>query len=77
MATQMYDKQGNSEIVENRKVQQYLGMGWTFSKPDKVEKPKSTKTKTVQQKEEPAEWSSVYQAEATADVIKPTNKEED
>jgi len=74
MATQMYDKQGNSEIVENRKVQQYLGMGWTFSKPNKVEKPKSTKTKTVQ-KQEPAE-ATMLEAEATAEVIKPTNKEE-
>lgn len=76
MSAQMFDKQGNSEIVENRRIQQYLKDGWTFSKPAKVEKPKPTKAKKVQTtiNEEPAE-ATVYQAEATAEVIKPTNKE--
>jgi len=74
MAAEMYDKQGNSEIVENRKVQQYLSMGWTFSKPTKAEKTKSVKTKTVQKQEETA-GATMLQAEATAEVIKTTNKE--
>lgn len=78
MAIQMYDKQGNSEIVDNRKVQQYLGNGWTYSRPAKVEKPKPTKVKKVQSttKEETAKVTKVLEAEATAEVIKQTNKED-
>jgi len=75
MSAKMFDRQGNSEIVENRKVQQYLKDGWTFSKPAKVEKPKPTKAKKVLTiNEEPAK-ATILEAEATAEVIKPTNKE--
>jgi len=75
MSAQMFDTQGNSEIVDNRKVRQYLKDGWTFSKPAKVEKPKPTKAKKVLTiNEEPAE-ATIFEAEATAEVIKPTNKE--
>ena len=78
MAIQMFNKEGNSIIVDNQFVQQHLKMGWTFQKPAKVEKPKSVKTKKVQdkqQQEEPAESTLILEAEATAEVIKP-NKEE-
>ena len=76
MSVELFDRQGNSEIVENRKVQQYLKDGWTFSKPAKAEKPKPTKVKKVQTttNEEPAK-ATILEAEATAEVIKPTNKE--
>jgi hypothetical protein len=78
MAIQMYNKEGNSIIVDNQFVQQHLKMGWTFQKPEKVEKPKSVKTKKVQdkqQQEEPAESTLVLEAEATAEVIKPNKVE--
>jgi|DEB0MinimDraft_4_1074332.scaffolds.fasta_scaffold03268_3 hypothetical protein len=81
MAIQMYNKQGDSIIVDNQNVQQHLKMGWTFQKPSKPEKPKSkSKTKKVkdeietvynQPSEEPAESTLVLDAEATAEVIKP------
>ena len=79
MAIQMYDKEGNSIIVDNQLVQQHLKMGWTFQKPAKVEKPKSVNTKALQvkqQQEEPAESTLVLEAEATAEVIKPNNNKE-
>ena len=37
MAIQMYDKQGNSKIVENPQVQDHLRSGWKFKKPAVVE----------------------------------------
>ena len=79
MAVVMYNKQGDSIIVDNKNVHNHLKMGWTFQ-PQKVEeKPKSTKTKKVQEQtttiEEPAESSLIFEAEATAEVIKPNNKE--
>ena len=75
MSVELFDKQGNSEIVENRKVQQYLKDGWTFSRPDKVEKPKPTKAKKVPTTNEEPAKATILEAEATAEVIKPTNKE--
>ena len=79
MAVTMYNKEGDSIIVDNKEVHNHLKMGWTFHKPEKVEKPKSVKTKKVQEQtttiEEPAESTLVLEAEATAEVIKP-NKEE-
>jgi len=75
MASEMYDKQGNSKIVANKDVQQHLSEGWTFQKPKMVEKPKSVKVKKVQIKQEPAE-SSLLEAEATAEVIKNNNNKE-
>ena len=84
MPIQMYEKKsGFSKIVDNKDVRQHLKMGWTYFKPEKVEKPKlkvakkATKTKKVQIiTEEPAESSLILEAEATAEVIKPTNKQE-
>lgn len=85
MPIQMYDKQGNSKIVDNQEVRQHRKMGWTLIKPKNIDMPKSKATrKTVVktakiQKEttnEPAESSlNILQAEATAEVIKPTKKE--
>ena len=85
----MYNKQGDSIIVDNQKVHNHLKMGWTFQPPKQVEKPKMTKktsrAKDVidaieksmdkQQQEEPAESTLVLEAEATAEVIKPNKKE--
>lgn len=83
MPIQMYDKTGDSKIVDNSDVRQHLKMGWTYLKPAKVERPKlkvakkATKTKKVQIiTEEPAESSLILEAEATAEVIKPTNNKE-
>ena len=52
MPIQMYEKKtGFSKIVDNKDVRQHLKMGWTYFKPEKVEKPKlkvakkATKTK--------------------------------
>ena len=39
MAIQMYDKQGNSKIVDNPQVQDHLRSGWKFKKPVVTEKP--------------------------------------
>lgn len=82
MAIQMFNKQGDSIIVDNKDVHNHLKMGWTFQRPEQSEKPKAevkkTSTKKVQQAttiEEPAESTLVLEAEATAEVIKP-NKEE-
>lgn len=85
MPIQMYDKQGNSKIVDNQEVRQHRKMGWTLIKPKNIDMPKSKATrKTVVktakiQKEttnEPAESSlNILEAEATAEVIKPTKKE--
>ena len=85
MPIQMYDKQGNSKIVDNQEVRQHRKMGWTLIKPKKIDMPKSKATKKTVvktakiQKEptnEPAESSlNILQAEATAEVIKPTKKE--
>ena len=79
----MFNKQGDSIIVDNKDVHSHLKMGWTFQRPEKVEKPKAevkkTSSKTVQttiNKEEPAESTLVLEAEATAEVIKPNNNKE-
>jgi hypothetical protein len=39
MSIQMYDKQGNSKIVDNPQVQDHLRSGWKFKKPAVTEKP--------------------------------------
>jgi len=85
MPIQMYDKQGNSKIVDNQEVRQHRKMGWTLIKPKNIDMPKSKATKKTVvktakiQKEttnEPAESSlNILEAEATAEVIKPTKKE--
>ena len=38
MKTQMYNKQGDSELVANKQVQQRLIEGWSFKKPSVVSK---------------------------------------
>lgn len=76
MASEMFNKQGDSKIVANKDVQQHLSEGWTFQKPAMAEKPKSVKTKKVQLEQEPAESSLILEAEATAEVIKNNNKKE-
>ena len=86
MPIQMYDKQGNSDVIDNKDVRKHLKMGWTYIKPKNIDTPKSKATKKtvvktvkVQKEEEtnePAESSlNILQAEATAEVIKPTKKE--
>lgn len=82
MAIQMFNKQGDSIIVDNKDVHSHLKMGWTFQKPEKAEKPKtevkktsSKKVQTTINKEEPAESTLILEAEATAEVIKPNKKE--
>lgn len=35
----MYDKQGNSKIVDNPQVQDHLRSGWKFKKPAVIKKP--------------------------------------
>jgi hypothetical protein len=77
MSAQLFDKNGNSKIVENNKVQQHLGMGWTFNKPIEVVKPNPRSKKTMVQpssKQTSAE-ATILKAEATADVINTTKKE--
>jgi|TARA_R110000744_G_scaffold76798_1_gene152011 hypothetical protein len=39
MSIQMYDKQGNSIIVDNPQVQDHLRSGWKFKKPAVTTKP--------------------------------------
>ena len=39
MSIQMYDKQGNSKIVDNPQVQDHLRSGWRFKKPAVTVKP--------------------------------------
>ena len=39
MSIQMYDKQGNSKIVDNPQVQDHLRSGWSFKKPAVTKKP--------------------------------------
>lgn len=82
MPIQMFNKQGDSLIVENREVNNHLKQGWTFQPPKKVQKPKSKPKKVeierVQEQEpqeEPAEASKILFAEAEAEVIKPNQKE--
>ena len=86
MAIQMYNKSGDSIIVDNKDVHNHLKMGWTFQKPKQPEKPKSKskadklrdeikKVYDNQPTEEPAESTLVLEAEATAEVIKPTKEE--
>ena len=39
MSIQMYDKEGNSIIVDNPQVQDHLRSGWKFKKPAVTVKP--------------------------------------
>ena len=71
MAIQMYDKQGNSKIVENPQVQDHLRSGWKFKKPAVVEKPQ----KEIQTKLPWRQRRRIKILKAEADVIN-NNKEE-
>ena len=71
MAIQMYDKQGNSKIVDNPQVQDHLRSGWKFKKPAVTEKPQEeiqTKPRTRQRR--------MRILKADAEVIN-NNKEEE
>ena len=67
----MYDKQGNSKIVENPQVQDHLRSGWKFKKPAVVEKPQ----KEIQTKPHWRQTRRIKILKAEADVIN-NNKEE-
>ena len=64
MAIQMYDKQGNSKIVQNQDVQTMLKSGWSFNEPAVTKTEKKTKTTT-----RPKAKMRITKAEA--EVIKP------
>lgn len=67
MAIQMFDKKGNSKIVENQEVQTMLKSGWSFHKPA-VKILTGKKTKTTRPK------ASLSITKAEAEVIKPTKE---
>jgi hypothetical protein len=69
MAIQMYDKFGNSEIVDNQDVQARSKSGWSFQKPAIVEMGKEAKIKT-----RPKAKMRITKAEA--EVIKPFKEDE-
>ena len=71
MAIQMYDKQGNSKIVDNAQVQDHLRSGWKFKKPVVTEKPQ----KEIQTKPHWRQRRRIKIAKVEADVIN-NNKEE-
>jgi hypothetical protein len=72
---EMYDKQGNSQLVPDQQVQEKLRSGWVFfKKPESapsVEKKSITKTKTTTR---PRATMRITKAEA--EVIKPFNEED-
>lgn len=72
MAIQMYNKQGNSKIVENQEVQTMLKSGWSFKQPAVVSTT-ATESKTKSTKR-PKPILQIK--EAKAEVIKPYNKED-
>ena len=71
MAIQMYDKQGNSKIVDNPQVQDHLRSGWKFKKPVVTEKPQ----KEIRTKPHRRQRRRIKILKADADVIN-NNKEE-
>ena len=73
MAIQMYDKQGNSKIVENPQVQDHLRSGWKFKKPVVTEKPQ----KEIQTKPHWRQARRIKILKAEADVINNNNNKED
>ncbi len=64
----MYDKQGNSKIVQNQDVQTMLKSGWSFNKPAVLKTEKKTKLTT-----RPKAKMRITKAEA--EVIKPFEEE--
>ena len=73
MAIQMYDKQGNSKIVDNPQVQDHLRSGWKFKKPVVTEKPQ----KEIQTKPHWRQARRIKILKAEADVINNNNNKED
>jgi len=73
MAIQIYNKQGNSKIVENHEVQTMLKSGWSFKKPAVKVSTTETESKTKSTKR-PKPILQIK--EANAEVIKPYNKED-
>jgi len=71
MSIQMYDKEGNSKIVENPQVQDHLRSGWKFKKPAVTEKPQ----KEIQTQPKPRQ-RRMRILKADAEVIN-NNKEEE
>ena len=72
MSIQMYDKQGNSKIVDNPQVQDHLRSGWSFKKPAVTEKPQEE----IQTKPKPrTRQRRMRILKADAEVI--NNKEEE
>jgi len=69
MAIQMYDKQGNSKIVQNQDVQTMLKSGWSFNEPAVKVTDKKTKLTT-----RPKAKMRITKAEA--EVIKPFKEDE-
>jgi|TARA_R110002051_G_scaffold114494_1_gene187438 hypothetical protein len=73
MSIQMYDKQGNSKIVENPQVQDHLRSGWKFKKPVVTEKPQ----KEIQTKPHWRQTRRIKILKAEANVINNNNNKED
>lgn len=69
MAIEMFDKNGNSKIVQNQEVQTMVRSGWSFQKPA-VSTETGSKTKTTKRPN-----PILRIKEAKAEVIKPYNKE--
>ena len=72
MAIQMYDKQGNSKIVDNPQVQDHLRSGWKFKKPVVTEKPQ----KEIRTKPHWRQRRRIKILKADADVINNNNNKE-
>ena len=47
MRIQMWDKQGNSELVGHKQVAQRLKQGWSYNKPEVESKPKRRPRKVI------------------------------
>lgn len=47
MKIEMWDKKGNSELVQHKQVEQRLIEGWSFNKPSVQPKPKRQPRKVV------------------------------
>jgi|TARA_R110000868_G_scaffold4056_4_gene24758 hypothetical protein len=83
MAIQIYNKQGNSKIVENHEVQTMLKSGWSFKKPAVKVCANCSNEQCVCTTETESKTKSTKRPkpilqikEANAEVIKPYNKED-
>lgn len=68
MARELFDKKGNSKIVEDRDVQTMLKSGWKLFKPVVA---KTEKTSTTRRK------ATLRIEKAEAEVLKPIKEEND